>query len=151
MKQLVVSKNSQTKLDTIQAKRSLHFRRIAPQSSFFRSVHRRLQNQPPLLSPTTLIPKATPSVPPYSDSEESDSSNSLVNNAKVEVDLEALAAAEHSIAQQQAAGLTPPYDLAATKVSILDFLLNNAINNTILLYSMYFSNFNLHLISIYRE
>ena len=118
MKQLIVSKNSLTKLDTIQTRRSLCFRRIAPQSFLFPFVHRRLQNQPPLLSPTTLIPKATPSVPPYSDSEDSDSSSSLVNYAKVEVDLEALAAAEHSTA-----GLPPPYDLAATKVIIiLEFL-----------------------------
>jgi len=63
-----------------------------------------------------------PSVPPYSSSEDSEDSATALNNNKnrvaVEVDLEDLAAAEEGIAQQQAAGLPPSYDLAATKVKL---------------------------------
>jgi hypothetical protein len=60
---------------------------------------------------------AAPTVPPYSSSEDSeDSITSLSNNETIVVDLEDLAAAEESIAQQQAAGLPPSFDLAATKV-----------------------------------
>jgi hypothetical protein len=67
---------------------------------------------------------AAPSVPPYSSSEDSEDSNTSTDKNTVQVDLIDLAAAEESIAKQQAAGLPPPYDLAATKVKYLYLLLN---------------------------
>jgi hypothetical protein len=89
--------------------RSLHISHPTPAARSTVFVHHRHR-----LVSLTIPNAAAPSVPPYSSSEDSEDA-STKNNA-VEVDLVELAAAEESIAQQQAAGLPPPYDVVATKV-----------------------------------
>jgi len=64
------------------------------------------------------VPLRPGAAPPFSDSESDDTaSQPSTSTRRLPVDFEALAAAERSIAGQQAAGLPPSYSLEQTRVS----------------------------------